>query len=104
MKLIRNFTPMNEAWWLYCIECKGGGIYVGITKDVSLRFKQHKNGRGALYTKLNPPVSLLCKRAFPSRKEAHQVELKLKKMNRNVKCKFIRQIILEENYSSDRIS
>lgn len=63
------------------IVCKGGGIYVGIARDVEVRFKKHAQGRGAFYTKLNPPVELLARKEFASRKEAAGAERALKRLS-----------------------
>ena len=72
---------MSEPWWLYPIECEGGGIYVGIAKNVEARYQQHTLGKGALYTKLRRPVRLLGFQEYPSHKLAPQAELKMKKLD-----------------------
>ena len=51
--------PREGDWWLYMVECRGGGIYTGIAKDVDARYRQHEAGKGARYTRMNPPVALL---------------------------------------------
>lgn len=56
------------------IECKGGGIYTGIAKDVQARYAMHAKGKGAKYTKLNPPVRLLCSIEYKSHHEAAKAE------------------------------
>ena len=62
------------------IECKGGGIYTGIAKDVEARYRQHETGKGARYTRMNPPVRLLAKAVYPSHREAAQMEAALKRL------------------------
>lgn len=37
-------------WHLCLLDCTGGGVYVGIAKDVDARFAGHLAGRGALET------------------------------------------------------
>jgi putative endonuclease len=69
-----------DPWWLYMIECRGGGIYIGITRDVQKRYEQHRRGDGALYTRLHPPIRLLATQRFVSRHEAVQVEIALKRL------------------------
>lgn len=64
------------------IECKGGGIYTGITKDVESRYEKHAKGTGAKYTKMNPPMRLLCQVEYPNHREAAQVECAIKKLKR----------------------
>ena len=69
---------MSDAWSLYIIECRGGGLYVGIAKDPGARYLQHCRGRGALYTRLNPPVALLATYPCPDRRSAITLERWLK--------------------------
>lgn len=63
------------------IECRGGGIYIGIAGDVDRRYGEHVAGIGARYTRLNPPVRLLAKREFPNRKSAAQEEYRMKRLS-----------------------
>jgi len=70
----------DEIWWLYLIECRGGGIYTGIAKDVEARYRKHESGKGAAYTKMNPPVRLLGKLAYPDHRSAAQAEVAMKRL------------------------
>ena len=67
-------------WWLYMIECRGGGIYTGIALDVGKRYEMHVSGKGAKYTRMNPPVRLLAKKQFPDRRSAAQAEYAMKQL------------------------
>ena len=69
------------VWWLYMIECRGGGIYTGIAIDVDLRYEKHASGRGARYTRINPPVRLLCRHPFPDRRSAARAEHVVKRLS-----------------------
>ena len=64
------------------IECRGGGIYTGIAKDVQARYEQHAKGKGAKYTKMKPPVRLLYKREFPDHRSAAIEERRVKSLSR----------------------
>jgi putative endonuclease len=75
-------------WFLYIIECQGGSLYTGITTDVARRFAQHQAGRGARYTRINPPLRLLLTLSFASRSEALQAEYAIKQMSRSDKQAF----------------
>jgi len=68
-------------WWLYLLKCKGGGIYVGIAKNVEERFMAHQSGEGALYTKLNYPESILARVEVGKHKDALRIERKVKKLS-----------------------
>lgn len=72
---------MAKSWWLYMIECRGGGIYTGIAVDVDARYRKHVAGKGAIYTKLNPPVRLLARQEYPSRRLAAQAEYAMKQLS-----------------------
>lgn len=63
------------------IVCKGGGIYTGIAKDVEDRYQKHVSGKGARYTKMNPPIALLSKQQYSTRREAAQTEWMIKQMS-----------------------
>lgn len=48
-----------ETWYLYLLRCENGALYTGIAKNPFRRFDQHIKGRGARYTRVNPPLSLV---------------------------------------------
>ncbi len=72
--------PADRTWWLYLIECRGGGIYTGIALDVEKRYQQHVTGKGARYTRMNPPERILARRAYPDHRSAAQAELTIKRL------------------------
>lgn len=76
------------SWWLYLLECKGGAYYTGITKDLDARFAAHKEGRGARYTRANPPIRIIASRHYPDRSAASVAEARLKQMTRLEKLDF----------------
>jgi putative endonuclease len=67
------------------ISCRGGMVYTGTAKDPEARFLAHRAGKGAAFTRANPPVALLRSIAFESRSEACRAEAALKKMPREKK-------------------
>jgi len=76
----KNPYTIGQPWWLYMLECKGGGIYIGIALDVDQRFEQHASGKGARYTRLNPPLRIIVRTRFDSHREAAQEEVRLKRL------------------------
>jgi putative endonuclease len=62
------------------IECRGGGVYTGIAVDVEARYQMHASGKGAKYTKMNPPVRLIAAREYPDRRSAAQAEYAMKQL------------------------
>jgi putative endonuclease len=76
---------MTQRWWLYLLLCRDGRTYAGIATDVAARFAAHSSGKGAKFTRSNPPVRVLGAQAFASRSEALKAELALKKLDRTAK-------------------
>ena len=70
----------SEAWFLYLIECADGALYTGIALDPTARFQQHQAGKGAKYTRANPPVRLIGAIAYPDRSTASRAENAFKKL------------------------
>jgi putative endonuclease len=81
--------PAN-IWWVYMIACRGGMIYTGTALDPEARFRAHREGKGAAFTRANPPVALLRSVAFESRSEACRAEAALKKLARGKKLSWAR--------------
>jgi putative endonuclease len=44
---------------MYILLCGDGSYYTGSTKNLKIRLLQHQNGKGAIHTKLHPPVELV---------------------------------------------
>jgi putative endonuclease len=70
------------TWWVYVLECNGGVLYTGIAKDVEARFHAHANGKGAMFTRLNRPVSIVGRAPLATRSEALRAEFALKQLSR----------------------
>ena len=68
-------------WHLYLLECTGGGIYIGIAKDVDARYAEHAAGKGALYTRMFPPLRILGAKSYPDHRSAAQDERAFKKLS-----------------------
>lgn len=72
----------TDCWWLYLLLCRDGRTYAGIAKDVEARFAAHQSGKGARFTRANPPVKILGAQQFESRAAASRAEYALKQLNR----------------------
>lgn len=64
-------------------------MYAGITNDVSKRYEAHCSGKGAKYTRANPPVRLLATCPFPDQSEASKAEYRIKKLPTARKMRFL---------------
>jgi putative endonuclease len=79
-----------ETWWVYMIACRGGKVYTGTAKDPGARLRKHAAGKGAAFTRANPPVALLRCVPYGSRSEACRAEAALKKLARGKKLSWAR--------------
>jgi len=77
-----------KPYWLYLLECQDGSFYAGIALDVQKRLAEHRQGKGAAYTRSRPPVALLACRQYPSRSEALKTEYAIKQLPKARKLRF----------------
>jgi putative endonuclease len=71
-------TP--QSWYLYLLECQNGRLYSGITTDVAARFAKHASGKGAKFTRMNPPLRIVAATSFENRSEASKAEYRMKQL------------------------
>ena len=82
---------MSKLWYLYLLECANGNYYAGITTDVQARFEVHQSGKGARYTRANPPLRIVGQAVYPDRSTASKAEWQLKQLPREAKPGFFAQ-------------
>lgn len=70
----------GTLWYVYLLECQGGSVYAGITTDVERRYKEHCTGKGAKYTRANPPTSIAGSVPVGDKSTALKWEHRLKKV------------------------
>ena len=80
----------DKPWFLYLLECANGRYYAGITTDVAARFLAHQQGKGARYTRANPPIRILAQAEYADRSAASKAEWALKQLPREAKPGFFR--------------
>lgn len=73
------------AWHLYLLRCGDGTLYCGIALDVEARLEQHRNGKGAKYTRGRGPLALVYREPCGTRAEALRREREVKQMPRAAK-------------------
>lgn len=79
----------GNLWYVYLLKCERDTIYTGITTNVIKRFKTHKSGKGAKYTKVNKPIELLASYYVGDRSEASIEEYRVKKLSKKNKLRLI---------------
>jgi putative endonuclease len=78
-----------SSWCLYLLECRNGALYAGITNDLQARYEAHRSGKGAKYTRANPPVRILASCPFADRSEASRAEARVKALPAYLKIPFV---------------
>ncbi len=87
----------GTGWWLYLLACADGRTYAGITTNVWTRFKLHAQGKGAKFTRANPPVAILGATLFTTKSAALQAEHALKQLSKAEKMAWARQWPVDES-------
>ena len=67
------------AFWTYILLCADRKYYTGHTDDLEKRIGQHQSGAIEGFTSSRRPVRLMWSQDFPTRYEALDAELKIKK-------------------------
>lgn len=75
-------TPGTGTWAVYLLECSDGRVYTGIARDPEQRYAKHVAGKGARFTRSNPPRQLLGWVWVDSHGEALRLEIAWKKLPR----------------------
>ena len=78
---------MDQCFWLYVLECENGSLYTGYTKNLAIRYYQHRKGKqSARYTRSFKPIKIAqCWRLFDNVGTALKVERFFKNQNRKIK-------------------
>jgi putative endonuclease len=83
-------TPPANIWYVYLLECRRG-TYVGITNNLARRYRAHCEGKGARYTRANPPLAPLGAQPFAGRAEASRAEYALKQQRAEQKRRWAKR-------------
>ncbi|WP_198414662.1 GIY-YIG nuclease family protein [Chromobacterium phragmitis] len=73
------------------LRCLDGALYTGVSTDVARRFRQHLAGKGARYTRINPPIAVQLVIEYPGRSAALQAEHAFKRLSAAAKRDFLAQ-------------
>jgi len=77
-------------YYVYILKCSDNTLYTGITTDIARRIDEHNNSdKGAKYTKLRRPVSLVYSEESEDRSSASKREYAIKKLSREKKLELI---------------
>lgn len=78
-------------YYVYMVQCADNTLYTGIATELERRIKEHnESDKGAKYTRVRRPVSLVYSESYPDRSSASKREYMIKKkMSRKEKLKLI---------------
>jgi len=80
----------KKNWYTYLLICADKSIYCGVTTDLKRREKEHNTSKkGARYTSIRRPVTLVYAEQFTSRSLACIRESEIKKLKKNKKIDLI---------------
>lgn len=86
---------MEKDWFVYLIRCKDNSLYTGITNNILRRFKEHRDGKGAKYTRAKGVVCVEAIYIFSTKSLALKEEYRIKKLTKNKKEKMIKDVFNE---------
>jgi len=78
-------APAANAWAVYLLECADGRVYTGIARDPEQRYAKHLAGKGARFTRSNPPRQLLGWVWVAGHSEALRLEIAWKRLPRTAR-------------------
>ncbi|NRA53638.1 MAG: GIY-YIG nuclease family protein [Gammaproteobacteria bacterium] len=82
----------ESAWFVYMVRCRDNSLYSGVTTDLARREHEHNSSvKGAKYTRVRRPVSLVFSQAVANRSMAGKLEARLKKLTKKNKERLISQ-------------
>lgn len=76
---------LSKKYYVYIILTVNNKLYCGYTDDVEKRYKLHKEGKGAKFTRANKPFKLVYTAVFDSKSDAQKEEYRIKHLSRKQK-------------------
>ncbi len=97
-------SGVNNAWFVYLLECVNGRLYTGITPDLVERFRKHAAGKGAMFTRLNKSLRMIAAIPCADRSEASRLERLMKGLTPEQKRLIAHQWPLRDGLPSQSLS
>ncbi len=82
---IRNSGVKRESFYVYMLLCDDDSYYTGYTNNVTARFRRHKKGFGARYTRMRKPKKVVHIEEFRTRRAAIRRERQIKALSHRKK-------------------
>ncbi len=75
--------------YVYILRCSDDTLYTGWTNDLMARLKQHQNKKGAKYTRVRTPLTLVYFESYDTKQEAMKREYQIKQYQRKKKLELV---------------
>ena len=85
--------------YIYIVKCSDGTLYTGYAKDIEQRIAKHNAGKGAKYTKVRRPVTLVYSEVFETKSAALKREYEIKTFTREKKLQLISGYVIFSRYT-----
>lgn len=89
MRADRFVELETKSFYCYMVRCSNGAFYTGWTTDPERRVKTHNSGRGAAYTRMHCPVTLVYVETLESKQAAMMREREIKKYTHERKQRLV---------------
>jgi putative endonuclease len=87
---------LDADWVVYLIRTRHNALYCGITNNLSRRFEQHEQGKGAKALKGKGPLSLEWSHNAGSKSHALRIEYSIKQLSKPRKeCLVTKQLCVD---------
>lgn len=76
-------SKIENRWFVYFVRCNDDSLYCGVTTDIARREREHNETiKGAKYTRVRRPVTMVYQLACTDRSAACKEEARLKKLSK----------------------
>jgi len=78
-----------RPYYVYILLCEDGSYYTGYSSDPDQRLVEHMKGRGARYTRMHRPRSIVYLQRYRTRRAAMMRERRIKTLTHEAKRRLI---------------
>ncbi|QOS98502.1 GIY-YIG nuclease family protein [Brevibacterium sp. JNUCC-42] len=87
--IMESEIPSHKSHYVYMLQCADGSLYTGYTTEMKRRLKQHREGKGAKYTRGRCPIELVYWEEGADRSWGLKREEQIKRLQRSTKERLI---------------
>lgn len=87
--IMESEIPSHKSHYVYMLQCADGSLYTGYTTEMRRRLKQHREGKGAKYTRGRCPIELVYWEEVADRSWGLKREEQIKRLQRSTKERLI---------------